>query len=328
MHALLDQTLDRLVVPGYTSAGFALRKRGWDDLPADALAGRHILITGASSGIGAAAVAGAARLGATVHMLVRNPERGERARAEIAAGGIDPEPPAPLDLRHLRPRRGERLRRRLRGRGARPLRPRPQRRRDDPGARAQRPGPRADLRHPRARSVSAHAAARAGPGPRRAIVGRLRHLRRHVHGQPRRRRSPARTARLRRPPLLRARQADPGDPRRGAGDPRRRTAASPTPRCTRAGPTRPACAAPCPASAAWSALSSAAPSRAPTPSSGCWPPAPRPASPARSGTTAAPGPPTSCPAPTRPPEDRERLIAALEELTPLPQAAPTTTKGG
>ena len=91
MNALLDQTLDRLVVPGYTSAGYALRKRGWDHLPADALSGRHILITGASSGIGTAAVAGAARLGATVHMLVRNPERGEDARTKIAASGIDPD---------------------------------------------------------------------------------------------------------------------------------------------------------------------------------------------------------------------------------------------
>ena len=89
MRALFDQTLDRLIVPGYTAVGFALRRRGWNELPPDALAGRHLLITGASSGIGAAATAGAARLGATVHMLVRDSERGERARAEIAAGGID-----------------------------------------------------------------------------------------------------------------------------------------------------------------------------------------------------------------------------------------------
>ena len=88
MHALLDQMLDRLVVPGYTSAGFALRRRGWEEPPAEALASRHVLITGANSGIGAAAAAGTARLGATVHMLVRDLERGERARAEIAASGV------------------------------------------------------------------------------------------------------------------------------------------------------------------------------------------------------------------------------------------------
>ena len=91
MPAFIDQTLDRLVVPGYTSAGFSLRERGWDKLPQEALAGRHVLITGASSGIGAAAAAGAAHLGATVHMLVRNPEKGERAKAEIASDGADPE---------------------------------------------------------------------------------------------------------------------------------------------------------------------------------------------------------------------------------------------
>ena len=90
MHALIDHALDRLVVPGYTSAGYALRRRGWRELPPNALAGRRILITGASSGIGSAAAAQAARLGAGVHLLVRNRGRGEEARERIAAAaGLD-----------------------------------------------------------------------------------------------------------------------------------------------------------------------------------------------------------------------------------------------
>ena len=90
MHALIDQALDRLVVPGYTSVGYALRRRGWRELPPDALAGRRILITGASSGIGTAAASQAVRLGAGVHLLVRDSERGEKARQQIAAAaGLD-----------------------------------------------------------------------------------------------------------------------------------------------------------------------------------------------------------------------------------------------
>lgn len=56
---------------------------GWDsEIDLD---GRSVLVTGASSGIGAAACERFARAGATVHMLVRDRERGERSRAEIAA---------------------------------------------------------------------------------------------------------------------------------------------------------------------------------------------------------------------------------------------------
>ena len=97
MHSFIDQALDRLVVPGYTSAGYALRSRGWNELAPDALAGRDVLITGASSGIGTAAAVGAARAGAVVHLVVRNPERGERARQEIAAAAaVDPGKRLPL----------------------------------------------------------------------------------------------------------------------------------------------------------------------------------------------------------------------------------------
>jgi NAD(P)-dependent dehydrogenase (short-subunit alcohol dehydrogenase family) len=49
------------------------------------LSGRTCLVTGASAGIGKAAAAELARLGARVVMAVRDPEKGERARREIMA---------------------------------------------------------------------------------------------------------------------------------------------------------------------------------------------------------------------------------------------------
>jgi dehydrogenase/reductase SDR family member 12 len=81
----LDRTLDWTVLPGYTSLGYRLRSRGWNgDLPVGALAGRSVLVTGATSGIGEAASEHLVRLGAHVHMVARDPERGAAARERVA----------------------------------------------------------------------------------------------------------------------------------------------------------------------------------------------------------------------------------------------------
>lgn len=79
---LLDTLLDRTIVGGYTRIGYAVRSRHWQhSLPQ--MDGRVVLITGASSGLGIAAAEGCARLGASVWLLVRDRERGERARTAI-----------------------------------------------------------------------------------------------------------------------------------------------------------------------------------------------------------------------------------------------------
>jgi len=49
------------------------------------MGGKVVLVTGATSGLGLAAAEGFARLGATVRLLARSEQRGERARAEIVA---------------------------------------------------------------------------------------------------------------------------------------------------------------------------------------------------------------------------------------------------
>jgi dehydrogenase/reductase SDR family member 12 len=52
-------------------------------------AGRVAVITGATSGLGLAAARALAARGWTVHFLARDPDRAERARAQIAAAGAD-----------------------------------------------------------------------------------------------------------------------------------------------------------------------------------------------------------------------------------------------
>lgn len=78
---VLDTVLDRSVVLGYSKVGYDLRRRtpAWPADPApDALRGRDVVVTGASSGLGIATAEGLARLGARVHLVVRNVEKGER----------------------------------------------------------------------------------------------------------------------------------------------------------------------------------------------------------------------------------------------------------
>ena len=81
---VLDSGLDLAVVPGYSRLGYSLRGLDWDDAAAPTLAGRTALVTGASSGLGEAACEGLLAAGASVHMLVRDLERGEQARDRIA----------------------------------------------------------------------------------------------------------------------------------------------------------------------------------------------------------------------------------------------------
>lgn len=87
LSSVADTALDRCVVPGYSRVGFLLRRHWWPaDPPPGSLAGRTAVVTGANSGLGKAAAAGLAGLGARVYLVVRDAARGERARAELAGG--------------------------------------------------------------------------------------------------------------------------------------------------------------------------------------------------------------------------------------------------
>lgn len=81
----LDTALDRSVVGGFSSIGYAVRRRlpTW---PADprpgVLAGRSVVVTGASSGLGAQNVVDLVALGAHVHVVVRNVDKARSALAD------------------------------------------------------------------------------------------------------------------------------------------------------------------------------------------------------------------------------------------------------
>ena len=83
--AALDTALDRTIVPGYTKLGFWLRRSTWErnDPRPRALRGKVAVVTGANSGLGKSTAASLARLGATVHLVVRDLAKGRAAGDEI-----------------------------------------------------------------------------------------------------------------------------------------------------------------------------------------------------------------------------------------------------
>jgi dehydrogenase/reductase SDR family protein 12 len=81
--AAVDTALDRSVI-GYTKLGSQLRKLWWPaDPPAKAMAGKRVVVTGATSGLGEAMAKSFAELGATVHLLGRNPEKVKHSAGAI-----------------------------------------------------------------------------------------------------------------------------------------------------------------------------------------------------------------------------------------------------
>lgn len=82
----IDRLLDTTLL-GYTRVGHVVRRREWQPLPAGALAGKTVIVTGATSGIGRAAARRMAGLGAEVVVVGRNRERAAEVCAEIVAAG-------------------------------------------------------------------------------------------------------------------------------------------------------------------------------------------------------------------------------------------------
>ncbi|KRC87515.1 dehydrogenase [Terrabacter sp. Root85] len=84
--AALDWAMDKSLVLGYTKIGPAVRRAWWphDPVPG-ALVGRHVLVTGASGGLGLATARGLAHLGAVVHLTGRDASRLDDARSRLLA---------------------------------------------------------------------------------------------------------------------------------------------------------------------------------------------------------------------------------------------------
>ena len=89
---VVDVTAEMTVVPSFSRAGIALRRRleVWEEPPS--MQGQVAVLTGATSGIGLAAATAMARLGATVHLVGRDgakrdkPARRWRRRDEERSG--------------------------------------------------------------------------------------------------------------------------------------------------------------------------------------------------------------------------------------------------
>jgi len=71
----LDRAMDLAVVPGFSRIGYEARRRMFE-WPAPNVDGRRVMVTGASSGLGEAAATELVRLGARVHLVVRDEEKG------------------------------------------------------------------------------------------------------------------------------------------------------------------------------------------------------------------------------------------------------------
>jgi NAD(P)-dependent dehydrogenase (short-subunit alcohol dehydrogenase family) len=84
---VLDDLLEISVVGSFTRIGYRARRRlhAWEEPPPGSLAGRTVLVTGATSGLGRASVHALAALGARVILLGRNEAKLEVVRRELVA---------------------------------------------------------------------------------------------------------------------------------------------------------------------------------------------------------------------------------------------------
>lgn len=82
-----DRLADALLLPGlakFSHWGYSRAKKNWQPLSAD-IKGKHIVLTGASSGIGLAAAQQLSRLGASLTLVVRSEARGQKVVRELVA---------------------------------------------------------------------------------------------------------------------------------------------------------------------------------------------------------------------------------------------------
>ena len=84
---LIDDALELTVVGSFGRPGFVLRKRlfGWRPPEPDCLAGRTVLVTGCTSGLGRATTDALAALGARVVLAGRSPDRLAAVHDELVA---------------------------------------------------------------------------------------------------------------------------------------------------------------------------------------------------------------------------------------------------
>jgi NAD(P)-dependent dehydrogenase (short-subunit alcohol dehydrogenase family) len=88
----LDALIEGPIIPSFTRIGYEARSRLFDWKPLDGydLTDRTIVLTGGTSGLGFAAAEAFARMGATLVIVARDPDKTERAVADLTAD-VDPD---------------------------------------------------------------------------------------------------------------------------------------------------------------------------------------------------------------------------------------------
>ena len=84
-----DSVMEAVIAPSWSNIGYAVRKRTeeWDARPIPRLDGHVVVLTGFTSGIGLAAAARLGELGATLHLIGRNPSRVAASAASLEQAG-------------------------------------------------------------------------------------------------------------------------------------------------------------------------------------------------------------------------------------------------
>jgi dehydrogenase/reductase SDR family member 12 len=82
----IDGILEASVVGSFSSLGYRARRAlsDWEQLPADCMRGRNIVLTGATSGLGLVAAREFLRLGARLTILARNAAKAEATCSELS----------------------------------------------------------------------------------------------------------------------------------------------------------------------------------------------------------------------------------------------------
>ena len=79
----LDDLLEGTVIGSFSSLGYRLRSRTWNDIDTSAIDGKTVVITGATSGIGRRVASELAFAGARLRFIARNPRKAEDLKHEL-----------------------------------------------------------------------------------------------------------------------------------------------------------------------------------------------------------------------------------------------------
>lgn len=87
----VDSILELTVAPSWSRVGYDIRRQmlGWSDSPLPRLDGTVVVLTGFTSGIGLATALALGELGATLHLVGRDPGRVDAVRQRLADQSID-----------------------------------------------------------------------------------------------------------------------------------------------------------------------------------------------------------------------------------------------